>query len=294
MKQFGLSLILGAGAALALAAQSAEPPPVIHIDQELIKEGKGGAHRKAEQAYVAAFRKADYPIHYIALASEAGSNEVLFIESYPSFAAMDDAHKLSEKAPLRADLDAADAQDGELRASSHSMTAVLRPDLSYLPEEPLGFGKTRYVLLATYHLHLGRTEDFQAGAKVILEGYKRAMLPNTVVAYEVVAGAPEGTFLFLEQMESLKDMDKEPEDQQALMNAVGSENFRRLMKGAGDVFESIDTALYSISPEMSYVSKATEDEDAEFWHPAPPPAAAAKTVKPKRKILAKPAEKPAQ
>jgi len=294
MKQIWLGLILGAGAVVALCAQPAEPPAVLHIDQELIKEGKTGAHRKAEQAYVSAFRKAEYPIHYIALASEAGPNEVLFLESYPSFAAMDDAHKLSEKTPLRNDLDAADAQDGELRANSHSMTAVYRPDLSYLPEEPLSFGKTRYVLLATYHLRLGRTEDFQAGARVILEGYRRALLPNTVVAYEVVAGAPEGTYLFFEQMDSLKQMDKSADDQQALMNAVGTENFRRLMKGSGDVFESIETSLYSVSPEMSYVSKATEDEDADFWHPAPPPAPATKTAKPRRRILSKAGDKPAE
>jgi hypothetical protein len=294
MKQFWLTLILGSGATLALAAQPAEPPMVLHIDQEFIKEGKAGAHRKAEQAYVAAFRKADFPIHYIALSSEAGVNEVMFVESYPSFAAMEDADKLEQKTPLRSDLDAADAQDGELRSGSHSLTAVFRPDLSYLPEEPLTFGKTRYVLLATYHLRLGRSEDFQAGAKVILEGYKRAMLPTTVVAYEVVAGAPEGTYLFLEQMESLKDLDREADDQQALTNAVGTENFRRLMKGAGDVFEGIDTALYAVSPEMSYVSKATEDEDPDFWRPAPPPAPAAKTAKPRRKILSKPADKPAE
>ena len=52
----------------------------------------------------------------------------------------------------------------------------------------------------------------------------------------------------------------------AVAAAMG-EDYQKMMKGAGDVFSSIEYNLYAVNPRMSYVSKETEDADPAFWRP---------------------------
>lgn len=284
IKRASVLVSAGAFAAIALCAQGLEPPPVIQIAREFIKQGKGASHRKAEQAYVTAFRKANFPYHYLALSAESGSPEVMFLEAYPSFAAIEQSDNLSQKEPLKSEIEAADADDGEQRSNSRNVAAIYHPELSYIPANPIAVGKTRYMMISTYRVRIGHNDDFLAGSKMVLDGYRRAMLETTVLTYEVIAGAPDGTYIFLEPMASLKSMDEEPARQLALSTAIGSDRLKNLMKGAGDVFVSMENALYAISPEMSYVSKTTEDEDPAFWRPAPPASTSAKPARPKKKI----------
>ncbi len=253
-------------------AQSVAPPAVLQISRESIKEGQEAAHRKVEQEFAGVMRKNNVPFHYLALSVESGPNEVWFLDAFASFAQLEDSDRLSSQ--VRSEIEPVEARDGELRISTHSMTAVYRPDLSYLPENALTIGKTRYVMIDTYHVRLGHEEDFTAGANTILNAYKRAMLESSELAYEVIAGAPNGTYLFLSPMASLKELDEQPEREKAMINAMGSDSFRRLMKSQGDVFESMQSTLFAVSPSMSYLSKAMEDEDPGFWRPEPTPAAA--------------------
>jgi hypothetical protein len=161
-------------------------------------------------------------------------------------------------------MDTLDTRDGELRASSRTMYAVFRKDMSYKPEL-VNVGKTRYLGVTAFRLKLGHMDDFMAGSKKFLEADAKAGLTHPEVAYEVVAGAPADLFLFLEPMESLKTVDEMPAREKAVAEAMGREEFQQMMKGAGDVFNSIDYTLFAVNPRMSYVSKETEDADPAFW-----------------------------
>ena len=250
-----------------LYAQTNEPPAVIQITRESVKEGRGAAHRRVEQDYANTFRKNKFPFHYIGLSSMSGPNEAWFLAAYPSFAGVEEADQLSQKAPLKSDLELADARDGELRAESRSLTMVLRKDLSYLPENRVPLGKVRYFMIDNYRMRLGQSEAFTAGAKMLLDGYRKANLKEEVLGYEVIAGAPNGVFLFLVPMESLKDMDAAMANRKALADAVGQDNLNRLTKGEGEVFQTMESTLFSVSPEMSYLPKEIEDADPAFWRP---------------------------
>jgi hypothetical protein len=259
-----------------LFAQSGAPPAVLQITRESIKEGKGATHRKVEQEYVNAFRKNNFPYHYLALSSESGPNEVWLMDAFDSFAAMEEADRVGSQPPLKYDIEAVEVRDGELRTGSHSMSAVYRSDLSYLPANALTIAKTRYMMIATYRVRLGHEEDFTAGANAILGSYKKSMMETSVLAYEVIAGAPDGTYLFITPMATLKQLDNEPARQQAMINAMGTDSFRRLMKSTGDVFESMQSNLFSVSPEMSYMGKEIEAEDPGFWQQSAPTPAKSK------------------
>ena len=261
-----------AGCVASLVAQPAEPPAVLEILHETVKEGKAAAHNKSEQAETNIFRKNKYSYHYLGLNSMSGPNEAVFLSAFPSFAAMDQSNAEADKQPLKGELLQWDARDGEYRVSTRTIIAVLRKDLSYLPANGITIGKTRNIMLMSYRVRLGRAEDFENGSKVFVQAYEKAKLDTPVLCYQVIAGAPEGLYLFFVPSAGLKAMDDEAAHTKAMVDAMGADTFRQMMKGAGEVFTSMETQLYAVNPEMSYVSKATEDEDPEFWRPKPAPA----------------------
>jgi hypothetical protein len=269
MKTTLIAAALAGCASLAFAQSSPAdgPPAVIQISREMIKEGKSAAHRRVEQDYANAFRKNKFPFHYLGLSTESGPNEAIFLSAFPSFAAMEESDKLSQKSPLKNDLELAEGRDGELRAESRSMTAVFRKDLSYLPANSLPVGKFRYMLIDNYRVRLGQNDGFMSGAKMLLDGYRKANIDMSIVCYQVIAGAPNGVFLFLIPMDSLKQMDGMMANDKALTDVVGADALGRLRKGEGEVFQSMESTLYAVAPEMSYMAKEDEDADASFWRP---------------------------
>lgn len=269
MKMTLIAAALAACAPLAFAQSTPDngPPAVIQITREVIKEGRGAAHRRVEQDYANAFRKNKFPFHYLGLSVESGPNEAVFLSAFPSFAAMEESGKLSQKAPLKNDLELVEARDGELRAESRTMTAVFRKDLSYMPANALPVSKFRYVMIDNYRVRLGQNEAFTTGAKTLLGGYQKANIDVSIICYQVIAGAPNGVYLFLVPMNSLKEMDSAMANDKALANALGADTLARFQKGEGEVFQNMESTLYSVSPEMSYLTKEDEDADASFWRP---------------------------
>ncbi len=249
----------------------------MQIGRESIKEGRAPAHRKVETDWARAFRRAKFPYHYLALETMTGANEVWFINSYPSFAAIEEGDKLVENGPLKNEFELLEARDGELRSNTRNMLAVYRKDMSYHPEKA-DLGKTRYMALTTFRVKLGHLGDFMAGSKIFLAAYEKMNFPRASLVYQVVGGAPAGMFLFFQPLETLKAMDSMADTERDLPAAMGPEEYGRLMKGSGDVFTSIEGSYFRISPQMSYVSKETEDADAAFWRPkmSAKPAADAK------------------
>jgi hypothetical protein len=258
------------------SAQNHEPPAVMGIIREAVKEGHSAAHEKVEADWSGAMRKHNVPYHDLALTSMTGPSEALFLLAFKSFAEVEQAGKEMQKPALRAEIDLLEARDGELRSTSRTMYAVYRKDMSYRPEL-VNIGKTRYVGVTAFRLKLGHMEEFAEGSKKFLGAHEKAGLKEPMVAYQVIAGAPDGLFLFMEPMESLKMIDEMPAHDKAVAEAMGNEEFQRMMNGAGDVFTSIEYSLFAVSPRMSYVSKETEDVDPAFWRPKMSPVKATKT-----------------
>lgn len=271
------SPLLAAACLFPIATLCEEPPPVIQIGRESVKEGRSAAHRKVETDWARAFRRAKYPYHYLALETMTGPSEVWFVSAYPSFAAIEEGDKLIESGPLKNEMDLLDARDGELRSASRSMIAIYRQDMSYHPDRA-NLAKARYMSVRTFRVKLGHEAEFLSGSKIFLAAYDKINFPNSTIAYQVVGGVTDGTFLFFMPLESLKSLDSMEAASKAMAAAMGPEQFGRLMKGAGDVFNSMELGFFRISAPMSYVSKEYEDADPAFWRPKPPakPAADAK------------------
>lgn len=268
----------GLGIAPMLAQEGAKPAPVLSIQRESIKEGRAAAHEKVEAEWATAFRKANFPEHFVAFSTLSGPPEVWFVEPLASFAASEEASKAMEKEPLKSIMAQMDSRDGELRTVSRQMWAVYREDISYQAEQ-FNPAKWRYVDMATFHVRLGRVEDFTQSAKTYVAAMAKAHLDLCMLAYEVTAGAPAGTILFFTGMESMKFLDGDAERSKALREAMGADEFSRFIKNAGDVIASIDDTLFEVKPGMSYATQSLIDADPAFWKPKPPakPTAAAGT-----------------
>ena len=271
-----LSGVVLSGLSLPVYAQEIKPAPVINIIREAIKEGRTAAHEKVEGDYAATFRKANHPARYIALEAMSGTGEAWFVEPMPSFAANEDFEKASDKEPLKSALGMMESRDGELRLSSRTIWAVLRPDMSYHADK-FNPAKSHYVMVGTFRVKLGRDADFLAGVKTYFGAFEKANIDECILAYQVVAGAPSGTYLFFTMMDSMKVLDEEPARMQSVQQAMGAENFAQFMKGTGDVIVSIEDTLLEVKPGMSYAPQQFIDADPGFWKPKPAakPASAA-------------------
>lgn len=280
---FTLAALAGAGVLPVFAQEGTKPAPVLEIIREATKEGRTAAHEKVEADYAAAFRKASFPAYYIGLQAMSGPGEMWFIQPMPSFAAAEEYDKAMDKEPLKSTLALMDARDGELRAASQSTWAVYHPELSYRPEK-FNRATQRFVLVTTAHVKPGEGEDYTNGLKTLHDGYDKANVDRCILAYQVVAGAPAGTYLLFTVMESIKTMDGQAAFIQSVQDAMGRENYSRLMKSAGDVFASSENTLLEVRPGMSYVGKETIDAAPAFWKPKP--AAAAKPASAEKKTAA--------
>ena len=287
-----ISVLLGLtiGLATTFAQEAPKPAPVISIGIESIKEGRSAAHEKVETEWAATLRKANFPGTYYALDSISGTSEVIFIAPMESFGAREEMDKFADKEPLKTSLDNLDSRDGELRTSSRQLWAVYRPDLSYKPES-MNLAKTRYVDLATFRLKLGKDDDFAGGAKAIFNAYGKGNVDMCILSYQVVAGAPSGTFLFFTLMDSMKFLDAEPERQKALKAGMPETDYQALMRGMGDVFVSMEDNLFAVKPNMSLPAKAVAEADPAFWRPK---AAAGKPEKTPVSIPGPPEQKKGQ
>jgi hypothetical protein len=239
------------------AQQPSRPPAVLRIFREDIKEGKGAAHEKTEAAFMQAAAKEHYPCHILALTSITGTSLAVFLEGHDTIASIAESQAYLDKPEFGA-LDVADA---ELRTSQRSIIAVYRPDLSYGADQ-INLPKMRFFNIETIRVLEGQGQKFAEVAKTLVGGAEKSGDNQPVATYQVVSGAPNGTYLLLEPMESLKSLDEAPRRQQALRQALASGDPEREMAATIANEESI---LFAVSPAMSYVPKEWAAASPDFW-----------------------------
>ena len=247
------------------AQEPGGPPAVLRIFREDIKEGKDAAHEKTEAAFMQAAAKAKYPVNILALTSMTGTSQAIFLEGHSTFASIADAQTVLETAEFRK-LDAADA---ELRTGGRSMIASYRPDLSYGVDK-INLPRVRFFNIDTIRVRQGQEQRFADLGKLLVAGAQKSGDTQPEVMYQVVSGAPSGTFVLLEPMESLKSMDEGPERDRALIQAMrnGPETLREL----SDSIANEESLLFNVDPVMSLPAKEWVTASPEFWKPKPVPA----------------------
>jgi hypothetical protein len=270
-----LQTALFVATASLLVAQ--EPPKILAIFREDIKEGKGAAHEQSESRFMRAAAAAKFPVNVIGLQSLTGTSQAWFLEAHNSFESIGK----TQAAMQNPELNSLDTLDGEFRSGSRSWIAVYRPELSFHGQQLMQtLPKMRYFNVITMRARPDHEQDFAELGKMAVAAFERAMDEQPMAAYQIVSGAPNGTYILFEPCASLKTLDAAPERAHNMFQAMGEAGAKRFTKMAGEAIAQTETLLFAIDPKMSYVSEQVIAGDPAFWTPKhEEPAEAQKTTK---------------
>ena len=272
MKSIHFALTLTAAGLMTWPAIAEEPAAVVTVTREAIKEGRSAAHEKIETDWARTFRNAKFPYHWLGMTPMTGTNEVWFFNFYRSYADMEKSDHAVENSALKNESEMLDSRDGELRSGSKTIITEYRKSMSYRADQA-NMGKVRYGVLTIYHVKLGRYQDFREGNKLILAALEKSNYPYPMLCYSVVGGEKSGTIHTFMPLESLAALDTIDEHDKKFREALGAEQYSKLMKGSGDIFDSIESVYFKVSPNMSYVPAEVEAVDPAYWRPKSAPAA---------------------
>jgi hypothetical protein len=249
------------------------PPKVLYIVKEDIKPGMMGAHSTHSASFANIFRTLGTPNHRIALVPVAGSeNEVVYITGVDSFAKLEgilnDTDKKMESVSgnTKAELERLNKEASALHAGMRDMFALFRPDLSYNPG--VDIRTMRYFSITTIRVRPGHDAQFAEYAQKVIDAARKAKVDNYHTAlYQIISGAPAGTYLLFRPMKSLSEFD-DPIGMR-VRASMGNDERKDLDKEAGEVYMSSETSTYWFAPNMSYVEKDFAAGDPSFWNPKP-------------------------
>jgi hypothetical protein len=267
----------GTGSALAQSMPTTQPK-FLHIYREQVKVGRSADHSRWEAGWPAAFEKAKFPDTYIALESVTGPNEVWYVSPYASQAAYGESMAKQNADPvLLAETERLGRGDAEFVSEMNALEAVARPDLSHGAFPDLA--KMRFWEITTFRVKPGHAEDFAAAAKAWASASARSAPNANWRTYEVVAGAPEGTFLVFGSVASFADFDKGMAEGEATWKGLTFEERSALQKYSADATLSTVTNRFRLDPRQSYVPAETRQKDPAFWMPKAPAKAGAPAKK---------------
>ncbi len=262
-----LLVVASSAVASAQTPASEGPPKVLQIFREQVKPGKGSAHEKVEAGWPRAFAKAKWPTNYLAMTTMTGPPEAWFLSGYESFGAWGKDQQNVEQSPaLQRELERLAALDGELLSGVRSVVALYREDLSYRPN--IKVGEMRYFTVTTLTVRSGYDSAFADSRKIVNAGHEKAKMDEHFAIYQVVSGMPGPTYLVFIPMKSLEEADLAQEShKKPYQDALGEEGRRQLREFTRAGIVSGESALFALSPKMSYPSKEVIAADPEFWAP---------------------------
>ena len=273
-----LAVLLLSATAVAAQEQMSGPPPVLAIGLEEINPGSMAAHDKQVVAYTTLFNRANVQGHRLGLVPVSGDdNQVVYLQPYASFAEFEATRKQTDEAfaaspALQAELDALDRQTGSMHATQKTLIAVYRPDLSYRPVGPAEVGKSRYFTMTTNRIKAGRANDYEGFVKQYNRAREKANLNEHTAIYQVITGAPFGTFITLGLNRSLTEWDDFTRGMQARNKAIdealgGDVVVKQRRETAEAIFADSRSSLYALNPKLSRAPAEIAAADPDFWTP---------------------------
>ena len=271
---FLLILIFFAVPALAQETAQMGPPKVMLIVREEIKPGMMGAHTRHSSEFVQVFNQLQTPNHRIAMVPVAGNeNEVFYITPAQSFAEIETLNRSTDQkmgsanGTMRVKLDALDKEAPGMHSAMRDMLAVYRPELSFNPG--VNIAQMRYFTITTTRIRPGFDSVYQEYVqKLINVARQKANVSDLHVAvFQVVSGAPAGTYLSFRPMKSLAEMDNAPG--MRVRAAMSDDQRKDADKAVREAIMSSEVSTYAFAPSMSYVHREFAARDSAFWSPKP-------------------------
>jgi hypothetical protein len=260
--RLGFAALALAGSAAAQAVPTTQPM-YIDIFREFEKPGHSAAHQATETRWASLNRDVGYPYPYLAYVAISGAPEIWWVTALESFDAFGKSNTFAaDNAAYRQSIAKVAMEDGEHISGSIRMQARAMPDAGSgsFPE----LGKMRVYSILTVRMRPGHGSAFAEIAK----HYAAIVAGSGAVgwrAYEVMTGAPAGTYLVFSSFPSWAAVDANEAAWGKAMAGAGA-HMVEAGKLAKESIMSSDSRYFEVNPGMSLVSKEMAAADP-FWAP---------------------------
>ena len=208
-------------------------------------------------------------VNVLGLRAVSGLDETWLMETHDTFASIEEVDQaLASACPARNSKPRANLASDDVLPLARSLIALYRPGLSYRPDEAAkNLSKAHYLLMSIYRIRPGNEDAFSEIIKLRRVRSDSINLDRPEIAYEVVAGAVSGTYIFVAPFPTLKILDDGLAKTPAY--AEGAQDAGKKALAQADI--SQERMLLRIEPGLSYVSDDFASSDPEFWNPKPLP-----------------------
>lgn len=221
-----------------------------------------GLLRVIRQGTIQPYAAGQARVNVLAMSGIAGPAENWLIEMHDSFASLESVDQSLAAAAYQGP-DATLSPD-PLAALSRSVIATYRPGLSYRPDEGIKMiSKMRYLDVALLRIKPGDEADLAKLLRLRSVSLDSVNVDRPEIVYRIIAGAPEGTYLVLAPMTSLRGLDNgraSPPD----YGEAAEDTAKKLAAAIELVREHF---WFRVDPGMSYVSDEFASQDPNFWRP---------------------------
>ena len=256
MRSFLLAWVLS-GAAVAQGL--IEPPPILQLVR---KPGTGGASLKP-------YANAQAQLNVVGMTSVTGLPETWLLEAHYSFASIEDLdQRIAAIAPVRAYSDPPDPLQDDVLAPSRTIMAMYRPNWSYRPDQAIRmFAHARYFQVSLFRIRPGMEAAFGELIRIRRATADVINLDRPDLAYQVISGAPSGTFIFLAPITSLRNFDDGRNPVPVYAEGLAAAKATDAKQIASDAEISREHLMFRVEPRISYVSNDFAEGDPDFWRP---------------------------
>jgi hypothetical protein len=231
----------------AASAQSltTDPPPILQIVR---KPGTGVTVRQYDSVRA--------EVNAIGLRSVTGPPETWMVEAHYSFASVEDLDQ------RLADTHASD----EAVAPAVATIGLYRPAWSFRPAEAVRLlGRARYFNVTVFHIRPGTEDQFGEIVRLRRAAADAINLDRPDLAFQVISGAPAGTFVFVAPMQTLRAMDDGVNPVPVYAEGLVAARQKDAKQIAADIELSREHFLLRVDPKISWVADDFAALDKEFW-----------------------------
>jgi hypothetical protein len=264
------TLAVALAAAAPIAAAHAQPAPqtynVLSVYRETVKPGKGTEHDAHEEAWARASAVAmgKNQVPMLAIGAMSGAPEIWYMNIFPTWADLEKTNAGSNPA-----MDVVDRQfsmkEGDYLGDARRMIFRARNDLSYGADADLA--KMRYFSVTRIVVRPGHAAEYEENRKMIKAAHEAARQSDSFRIWEVVTGAPAGTYLQFVARKSLAEIDSGAVIHgPAYLAALGGETAQKKMaaNSASSVI-STEQNTFRFLPQQSVPPAEWVTADPKYW-----------------------------
>lgn len=261
------ALSIGAPARVA-NAQAAVPAraPVLWIARESVRPGHEMMHTRHETEWAAAMNAAGFKTPMLGMVSVTGVPEAWWIVRGASFADLDDALAAFADPKVAAVMEKYSSADAAHMSQWRGMQLAHRADLSN--GEPANIALARGMDVGIWRIKPGHDDRFTEAVKVWNTLVARAGVKASFAVYEVVSGAPSGTYYTLAALRSGEHYDLMMADQPKILGKATAEEGAVLGKFLTESVISSESSRFAFDPNISVATPEMMAQDAAYWTPS--------------------------